>query len=93
VTEYQKAIQCDEECAEAYGALGELYHKQNRIEEAENMYKLALSYKPQLVTIRVNYGTLLMDQTRFSEAREMFSSALQYTNNQKLRDFIMSKLG
>lgn len=58
--------------------LGLTFHKQNRYEEAQRLFELALKLDPEYHEVRVFHGWSLYYLGRMEEARSMFSSFLEH---------------
>ncbi|XP_067950697.1 protein O-mannosyl-transferase Tmtc3-like [Watersipora subatra] len=53
---------------------------ESRLLEAENLYKKAISMRPEFVQAYMNYGDILMRTGRKDEAKRLYISALRYDN-------------
>ena len=89
---YRLAIEYQPNFAEAHSALGEILHRQGKIQEAEKEYREAIKSKDHYVTPRINLSTLLMDQGRFTEAQDMLNEALKVTKDPQLKEYIQQQL-
>jgi len=63
---------------QAVATLAYLLHQvEERPDEAETWYQAALAQEPSMANVHMNYGSLLLQQKRFSEAEAAFANALQ----------------
>lgn len=64
--------------AKALGNLGNVLTQKGRLTEAENAFKHALKYRPNMADTHYNLGVLLQRQNRLHEARDWYENAIQY---------------
>ncbi|XP_063240130.1 protein O-mannosyl-transferase TMTC2-like [Bacillus rossius redtenbacheri] len=62
----------------AYGNLGIILNAQGRSAEAEQCYRKALFYRPNMADVHYNFGVLLQSQRRLAEAIHEFRLAIQF---------------
>ncbi|UYV72594.1 hypothetical protein LAZ67_9003892 [Cordylochernes scorpioides] len=62
----------------AYGNLANILSSKGEKEEAEQAYRLALSYRSNMADVHYNLGILLQEQGRLEEALESYRMAVQY---------------
>lgn len=74
--EVKQSISADPTIMEAYNLRGLIYMRLNDFALAEDSFKRALSLEPKSANVQHNYGWMLCQQSRFSEASQWFSSAL-----------------
>ena len=75
---YSKAIEFDDNQADAHINLGRLLQESGRLKEAEQHYRKALNCEPDSAVAAFNLGTVLEDQGRESEALDNYNSAVPY---------------
>ncbi len=74
------AINADPKFALALGELGTQYLKQNQPQKAAEVLQRAVEEKPADFTIRLTYGTALMNQKDLNSAEVQLRKALQINN-------------
>lgn len=72
---FEKALEIDNDSAEAHGGMGLLYELNGEVELAEKSFKRALRKNGSITQIKVNYGTFLYRQKRYEEAYELFEES------------------
>ena len=73
-----KSIEINPRLAEPHATLADVFDSYEGMwKESEIEYKLALELKPSYTTAHMWYGLLLMDLTRFEEAREQMEFAIE----------------
>ena len=75
--EVRQVLAADPGFAEAYNLRGLIYMRLNDERQAEEGFKRALALSPRDPNILHNYGWLLCQRKRYSEADELFNQALQ----------------
>jgi DNA-binding transcriptional MerR regulator len=73
---YQKAIQCDPDCADAHCNLGSVYFNQDRLASSRTCFERALRCDPNHVEANVNFATLLEEEGRNQMALRHYRIAL-----------------
>jgi tetratricopeptide (TPR) repeat protein len=69
---YDKALDLEPNCFEAYVALGKLHSEQNEYEQAEAAYQQALAIRPESSDVHVALGLLYSSQGRYEQAMLAF---------------------
>jgi tetratricopeptide (TPR) repeat protein len=72
-----KAIEADPTAAQAHVNLISLYGRLERLDQAEQHYRAALTLKSSLADAHYNYGVLLASSRRHREAADAFRLALE----------------
>lgn len=72
-----KALNYDENNANAHHYKAELYRRLNDPKKAEEHYKLAMELAPENLTIQNNYGVHLCDSGKYDEAIALFKKPLE----------------
>lgn len=62
----------------SYGNLGNILSQAGRKSEAEQAYRKALQYRPNMADVHYNLGLLMHEQGRYDEALESYQLAVQY---------------
>lgn len=75
--EVRQVLAADPGFAEAYNLRGLIYMRLNDERQAEEGFKRALALSPRDPNILHNYGWLLCQRKRYSEADDLFNQALQ----------------
>ena len=75
--EVRQVLAADPGFAEAYNLRGLIYMRLNDERQAEEGFKRALALSPRDSNILHNYGWLLCQRKRYSEAEDLFNQALQ----------------
>lgn len=78
--ELKQSINADPSLFEAYNLRGLIYMRLNDVGLAEESFRRALQISPRAASVQHNYGWLLCQQSRFSEAVQMFSAAIADPN-------------
>jgi tetratricopeptide (TPR) repeat protein len=73
---YQRAIQCDPECADAHCNLGSVYFNQDRLASSRACFERALVIDPHHVEANLNLATLLEEEGRSRLALSHYKAAL-----------------
>lgn len=76
VTLWEDVVKKSPHKPRAYNGLGSAYMDQERLEEAVEAFKTALTLKPGFVRARYNLGRVHIKQGRFQEAIQEFKTAL-----------------
>lgn len=77
VAELEEAIRRNPEFAQAYNAVGLLYHLSlGRLAKAEKAYKKALALKPKFSEAWNNLGALYLEEHHYEKAEKCFRTAL-----------------
>lgn len=76
-----KAIEIDPSTLAGYGMLGELYARQNRLDEAKQEYLELARRRPQSVAARVMVGMILDAQNKPEESRTVYEAIVADTSN------------
>jgi type IV pilus assembly protein PilF len=74
--ELKQSIAADPSMFEAYNLRGLIYMRLDNTALAEESFRKALSINPKAATVQHNYGWMLCQQSRFTEAQQYFGSAL-----------------
>lgn len=74
--ELKQALVADPSFGDAYNLRGLVYMRLNDIPLAEDSFRRALSLNPRDADVAHNYGWLLCQQSRYSEASQFFSQAI-----------------
>lgn len=64
--------------AKAWGNLANIFNDQQEAEKAEEAYRNALKYRPNMADVHYNLGILLQNQKRQSEAIESYKKAIHF---------------
>ncbi|CAL1527207.1 unnamed protein product [Lymnaea stagnalis] len=64
--------------AKAWGNLANIFNDKHEKEKAEEAYKNALKYRPNMADVHYNLGILLQNQNRLTEAVESYKKAIQF---------------
>lgn len=72
----KQSIAADPTLFEAYNLRGLIYMRLNDMSLADDSFRRALSINPKAASVQHNYGWMLCQQARYSEAAQMFSNAL-----------------
>lgn len=72
----KQSIAADSSLFEAYNLRGLIYMRLNDVALAEESFKRALAINAKAATVQHNYGWLLCQQDRMSEALQLFGAAL-----------------
>ena len=75
-SQYELAVACNSENAQAHHNLGRLLHEQGKIKEAIDQYCEAIRLDPRYANAHRNLGKALQKQGRLDEAIEEFKQAL-----------------
>jgi type IV pilus assembly protein PilF len=84
--ELKQSISADPSLFEAHNLRGLIYLRLNDYPLAEESFRKALSINPQAATVQHNYGWLLCQQDKITEANRWFANALAnplYTDRAK----------
>ena len=76
MTKLSKAIEQNEDNAEAHHYIAELYRRLGKMEESEKHFKKALELTPNDSMLQNNYGVFLCQQEKYKEARVLFLTVL-----------------
>jgi type IV pilus assembly protein PilF len=76
----KQSLAADSSLSEAHNLLGLIYMRLNQPVPAEEGFRKALLVQPQAASVQHNYGWLLCQQSRWSEAMALFSAALNNPN-------------
>ena len=76
----KQSIAADPNLFEAYNLRGLIYMRLGDIPIAEESFRRALSLNPKAASVQHNYGWLLCQQARLTEAVQLFGSALANPN-------------
>jgi type IV pilus assembly protein PilF len=74
--ELKQSISADPSLYEAYNLRGLIYMRLNDVSLAEESFRRALSINPKAANVQHNFGWLLCQQARLSDAEKMFGAAL-----------------
>ena len=77
ISYYQEALNSDYDNEMLHNALASLYRKNGVYEKAQNHYEESLKINSSYDITYYNYGNLLADMQRKSEAYEMYKKALE----------------
>lgn len=69
---FEKALEIDRNSARAHNGMGLLYQLTGEVDLAEKSYKKSLSANKDYSDARLNFGTFLYQQSRYSDAIEAF---------------------
>ncbi|XP_059141157.1 protein O-mannosyl-transferase TMTC2-like [Physella acuta] len=64
--------------AKAWGNLANIFNDKHEVDKAEQAYRNALTYRPNMADVHYNLGILLQNQNRFEEAVESYKKAIQF---------------
>lgn len=67
-----KALEIDERSAGAHNGMALLYQLEKENDLAEEHFKKAMSYEPELTRVRYNYAVFLFRQQRYADAHQQF---------------------
>lgn len=83
VSYYQNALRFDPDNVEIHFNLGKMYQDMDKIEEAEQEYKTAVSIDSTYIPSLINLGYLYLDQrlAKYSESVDLFTRAIQLKPN------------
>ena len=73
----EQALAIDDSLHEAHAAKGVLAHSENRINDAEQAFKDALSFNKDSYLAMLNYASLLLGQSRNKESLALYEKALK----------------
>ena len=73
---YQRAIECDPDCADAHCNLGSVYFNQDRLASSRTCFERSLAIDPHHVEANLNLATLFEDDGRFQMALRYYKVAL-----------------
>ncbi len=73
---YQRAIECDPDCADAHCNLGSVYFNQDRLASSRICFERSLAIDPDHVEANLNLATLLEDDGRYQMALRHYKAAL-----------------
>jgi tetratricopeptide (TPR) repeat protein len=76
IAAYQRAIECDPECADAHCNLGSVYFNQDRLESSRTCFERSLSIDPNHVEANLNLATLLEEEGRYQMSLRYYKCAL-----------------
>jgi tetratricopeptide (TPR) repeat protein len=74
---YQRAIQIDSRCAEAYNNLGNVMAEQGRLDESVANYRKSLSVRPDQAVVHFNLGVALLRLGMTNDAAAHVAEALR----------------
>ncbi|GFR98119.1 transmembrane and TPR repeat-containing protein 2-like [Elysia marginata] len=64
--------------AKAWGNLANIFNDKQESENAEEAYRNALKYRPNMADVHYNLGILLQNQKRYTEAIESYNKAIHF---------------
>ncbi|CAG5119032.1 unnamed protein product [Candidula unifasciata] len=64
--------------AKAWGNLANIFNDKHETDKAEEAYKKALTYRPNMADVHYNLGVLLQTQNRVTEALESYRKAIHF---------------
>lgn len=76
IYQYKKAIEADPKLVQAYGQIGVLYQRLNRVEEAQKILKQAIEKNPESAVLRNNFGFCCLLMNDYVGAEQQFQAAL-----------------
>ena len=74
---YFKVLNLDDKNIEAILGIADVYLEEKNLEEAEKYYKRSFAITRDIVGAHINYGSLLYQQNRLSEALEEYKTAIE----------------
>jgi tetratricopeptide (TPR) repeat protein len=72
----QQAVAVEPQSVEAHSQLVRLYHRLNDVEGAQQHYRAVTVLQPNAIMANIEYGSLLAEQGRFTDAAAAFEQAL-----------------
>jgi len=72
----KQSISADPTLFEAYNLRGLIYMRLNDLALADESFRRAMSINPKAASVQHNYGWMLCQQARYSDAMQMFANAL-----------------
>ncbi len=79
-TNLLKALERDKRSGDAHNAMALLLQVEGEKELAEEHFKKAIAYEPDLTSVRYNYATFLFRQQRYTDAEKQFLIAADDVN-------------
>uniref|UniRef100_A0A0B7A7K4 dolichyl-phosphate-mannose--protein mannosyltransferase n=1 Tax=Arion vulgaris TaxID=1028688 RepID=A0A0B7A7K4_9EUPU len=64
--------------AKAWGNLANIYNDKQQIDKAEQAYKTALTFRPNMADVHYNLGVLMQNQNRINEATDRYKKAIHF---------------
>ena len=85
-----KALERDDTSAAAHNGLALIFQLEDETALAEEHYKKAISFEPELTRVRNNYGVFLFRQKRYEDAEKQFIIASEDINYPRRANILFS---
>jgi DNA-binding transcriptional MerR regulator len=73
---YERAIECDPDCADAHCNLGSVFFNQDRLASSRSCFERSLAIDPHHIEANLNLATLLEEEGRYQMALRHYKRAL-----------------